>query len=269
MIAFLIYSKDRFYQNLQSIKIYENFFKEKNIKLFVLIENDLKIEILDNVFKLTYQNQTLPEPNFVINRTNNFNLAKVFEMQNIKVFNSSLVCLLANDKRLTVILANSLGIKVANCQLYGKIDKTQLNENSVLKPFDGSGGKDVRIAQKYGEILSHDILCERLENTSDTRVYVIGGKIVTAIKRSATNGICSNFKQGGKIEIVKLTNEQIEVVNKLCSKIKFDFVGIDLMQKGNEVLLNEIEDSVGARMVYKLTNFDIISDYCRYILNSI
>ena len=32
-----------------------------------------------------------------------------------------------------------------------------------------------------------------------------------------------------------------------------------------KIVFNEIEDSVGARMIYSLTDIDIIKEYCNYI----
>ncbi len=37
------------------------------------------------------------------------------------------------------------------------------------------------------------------------------------------------------------------------------------MFNSGKIVFNEIEDSVGARMVYSLTNMDIIKEYCDYI----
>ena len=48
----------------------------------------------------------------------------------------------------------------------------------------------------------------------------------------------------------------------------FDFglVGIDFLFKNNQLILNEIEDVVGCRMVYTYTDIDIAQLYIDYIL---
>lgn len=38
---------------------------------------------------------------------------------------------------------------------------------------------------------------------------------------------------------------------KIASLLKFDYIGIDFVFNGGKIVFNEIEDSVGARMVYE------------------
>ena len=72
---------------------------------------------------------------------------------------------------------------------------------------------------------------------------------------------------GGKAEVYNLSEEEKSVVNKVISLFEFDFVGIDFLFDKNKFVFNEIEDSVGARMVYSLCEKDIINDYCEHIKN--
>ena len=44
---------------------------------------------------------------------------------------------------------------------------------------------------------------------------------------------------------------------------------MDFVFDKGKIVFNEIEDSVGARMIYSKTNIDIIKEYCEYIKNSI
>ena len=44
-----------------------------------------------------------------------------------------------------------------------------------------------------------------------------------------------------------------------------DYIGIDFLFDNGHLIFNEIEDTVGARMVYDKTDIDIIKLYCNYI----
>lgn len=54
-------------------------------------------------------------------------------------------------------------------------------------------------------------------------------------------------------------------MNKIASLVKYDYIGIDFVFDGGRPVFNEIEDTVGARMVYDKTDIDILSLYCNYI----
>ena len=52
---------------------------------------------------------------------------------------------------------------------------------------------------------------------------------------------------------------------KIASLLKFDYIGIDFVFNEGKIVFNEIEDSVGSRMVYEKTDIDILRLYCDYI----
>ena len=45
----------------------------------------------------------------------------------------------------------------------------------------------------------------------------------------------------------------------------YDYIGIDFVFNNGKIVFNEIEDTVGARMVYAKTYIDILRLYCEYI----
>ena len=101
----------------------------------------------------------------------------------------------------------------------------------------------------------------------DKRVYVLGGKIVVAMLRKSDTDFRSNFCLGGQAEQVDVTPEEADYIARLCDTLSIDFAGIDFLYDGGHPLLGEMEDIVGARMVYSLTDIDIIDDYVDYILS--
>ena len=78
----------------------------------------------------------------------------------------------------------------------------------------------------------------------DLRVYIIGKKIVGAIKRQANNSFRANFSLGGSVTSYQCDKEILDYVNQVVQVFDFGMVGIDF-------ILDEIEDVVGARMLYQ------------------
>ena len=65
------------------------------------------------------------------------------------------------------------------------------------------------------------------------------------------------------------TNDMISTINKLHTALDFDFVGVDFIRNGGRWVLNEIEDVVGTRMLYSLTDIDAADRYIEYILGKL
>ena len=57
-----------------------------------------------------------------------------------------------------------------------------------------------------------------------------------------------------------------ETVRLLYHELNFTFVGIDFIYDDNRWILNEIEDVVGTRILYKYTNLDPASVFIDIII---
>ena len=96
-------------------------------------------------------------------------------------------------------------------------------------------------------------------------MWLIGGEIICAVLRQSDSDFRSNFCLGGKALPYKLSASEEALVLKIASLLKFDYIGIDFVFNEGKIVFNEIEDSVGARMVYEKTDIDILRLYCDYI----
>ena len=56
------------------------------------------------------------------------------------------------------------------------------------------------------------------------------------------------------------------VLNRIVEEFDFGLVGIDFIYDEGRPVFNEIEDVVGARMLYSLTDIDIADRYLEFIL---
>lgn len=198
------------------------------------------------------------EAEYVINRSDNPLVAKRFEARGIRVFNPYEFSLLANDKQLCYDFMEQNKIEI--------MPTRYRTPPFVKKPKNGRGGAGVEIcrkADKYDENYVYQQVATDLGK--DLRVWVIGEEIITSILRVSQTDFRSNFCLGGEAIPYSLSSEETEKVKKIISLVNGDYYGIDFVFNNGKIVFNELEDAVGARMVYAKTNIDIIDNFCKYV----
>lgn len=244
MNPILIYSRHEAKRNAFAIEK----FKQNIENLEVAFEEEIDFDI---------------SPDFVINRTNSGEIARRFEEKGIRVFNPSALSFLANDKQKCYEFMQERGVQImpVNYREYPL----------VVKPRGGKGGSGVRLIES-GEIPSDDNLVYQKPASDlgkDLRVWLIGGKIIASILRESKTDFRSNFCLGGIAIPYTLSDEETAHIMKIAELFEYDYIGIDFVFDGGKIVFNEIEDSVGARMVYTMTDIDILKIYCEHIKNTI
>ena len=215
---------------------------------------------------------------FAIVRNRDSKLCKRLEENNIRCFNSSYVVNIGNDKWEMYKDFNSAGIPVMYTQ------RTKLPYPFVMKPVNGHGGENVYLiknSDEYESVISNipddrqgDLIYQVIatEKGRDIRVYVVGGIILTAMERIAVDtekDFRSNYSLNGNAKEHALTDEELKLAAKVADHIKADFVGIDLIYNNGRPVVNEIEDAVGTRMLYSLTDIDPVREFVAHIADII
>ena len=215
---------------------------------------------------------------FAIVRNRDSKLCKRLEENNIRCFNSSYVVNIGNDKWEMYKDFNSAGIPVMYTQ------RTKLPYPFVMKPVDGHGGENVYLiknADEYERAIDANpdektgkfiFQVPATEKGRDIRVYVVGGIILTAMERIAVDtekDFRSNYSLNGNAKEHALTDEELKLAAKVADHIKADFVGIDLIYNNGKPVVNEIEDAVGTRMLYSLTDIDPVREFVAHIADII
>lgn len=152
----------------------------------------------------------------------------------------------------------------------------------VVKAVDGHGGTQVfSIGEEKRKILDgiggHDFVLQPMIGSGaspedrlsrDVRVYVVGKKIFAAVMRSSSGDFRANFSLGGEVCRYELSIHEIRIVKAVLDGMEFGMAGIDfIVDDRGGLILNEIEDVAGARMLYQCApELDIVQEYLRYIL---
>lgn len=249
----LIYNKEEKKINEAFIKLLIEAAKKRKIELVYLD----KEEALEKEFAV----------DFVVNRTRDYRVAEKYENRGVQSFNSSFINRIGNDKYLTYQAIEKLGI--AYLPLVQEDDYPY-----VLKSRSGHGGTEVFFIKNQEDLLAakaklgdKTYLCQCIAQTlgKDLRVYVMGGKIIKALLREGKGDFRSNYGLHGQASVYSLNEKEEELVLKIVHALKPDYAGIDFLFHQNQLVFNEIEDVVGARMLYEQTDINIADLYLEHI----
>lgn len=277
-------------KDIKRNKAYINFYKEEgkalaiNIKLILV--DKLKFGVKDNNLFIEYDGKPIKKPDFVINRSIYPLLSKHLEDMNVKVFNNSKVASICNDKAKTYQYISRLNIPIVDSDFIKSEYLSQaiedIKETTIIKGVLGHGGKQVYLLNPEDEEEKKQKIVTKLNNSDlvfqplvgnknqDLRVYVIGKKIIAAILRTAKSGFKSNFSLGGQVKKYELSEKEISLTKSIIDEFDFGLVGIDfLIDDDGSLLFNEIEDVVGARMLYQCTDINLVNLYLKHIASQI
>jgi ribosomal protein S6--L-glutamate ligase len=93
---------------------------------------------------------------------------------------------------------------------------------------------------------------------SDLRCFVIGNKVVGAIKRTGAEGdFRSNLHQGGTAKSVRTTKEEREAAKRAAKVLGLSVAGVDMLQSEEGPKVLEVNSSPGLEGIEKATRKDI------------
>lgn len=224
-----------------------------------------------------------PETDFLINRSR-FGGISIYarDVLHIPCFNSAYVTALTNHKYFTYLeLHGEHGIPMARTWQIGRnAPLPELKYPIVAKPDDGHGGAGVAWLESPEDLLQYQaqfdaahpepaypfLVQKPVQKGWDVRIYVLGGEIYAAVLRTSDTDFRSNFSLGGRAEIIRPDAEMAALVQRIQEIMPLDFAGVDLLRDSSGgYLLGEIEDAVGCRMLYQLTDKNPAKDYISYI----
>ncbi len=275
-VWWLLYDKRDIERNKEYIDKYFTACRKRGISLRLMTEEDLSVCVSNT--RITFRNLggELDFPDAVINRTRSFNLAKRLELVGCRVFNNSDVTLLGNDKELALSYVKNLGIDIMPYRSGADFDFDTFP--CIMKSVDGHGGTEVFWAdgaKTYADLSRkfagrRTLLQEPASDIGkDLRVYVIGNQVAAAMLRTSKTDFRSNFCLGGKAEPYLLSPGEEKIVRRILESLSVDFGGIDFIFHQGRLIFNEIEDVVGARMLYACTDIDVVELFVSHILENI
>ncbi len=148
----------------------------------------------------------------------------------------------------------------------------------VIKLLEGTQGKGVILADShqsavsiinaFKEMRANILVQEFIEESrgTDIRCFVVGEKVVGAIKRQAKEGeFRANVHQGGKAIKVKLTPQERSIAVSAAKTMGLKVAGVDLIRSNHGPLVLEINSSPGLEGIEKATGLNIARKIIEYI----
>lgn len=127
----------------------------------------------------------------------------------------------------------------------------------IIKLIEGTEGVGVFLAEdtkhainllKTFKQLSTPLIVQKFIKESggkDIRVFVCGGRVVTAIQRQSQDGdFRANLAQGGASKVIKLTKQEEEVAINATRAIGINVAGVDLIRSNTGPLIIEINSAL-------------------------
>lgn len=148
----------------------------------------------------------------------------------------------------------------------------------VIKVLEGTQGIGVNLAEDYesaetildayNTMESRVIVQEFIEEAggADLRVFVVGDKVVGAMKRQAQDGeFRSNLHRGGSATSIKLSREEELTAVAAAKSLGLGVCGVDLLQSKRGPLVLEVNSSPGLEGIEGATKNNIAGAIIKYI----
>ena len=131
---------------------------------------------------------------------------------------------------------------------------TDRSAKSVVEAFRGAGVN----------ILLQEFIKEA--GGTDIRAIVVGGKVVTAMKRTGAEGeFRSNLHRGGSAQVIKLSPEERSTAIRSAKAMGLNVCGVDMLRSNHGPVVMEVNSSPGLEGVEKATGLDIATKIIEYI----
>ena len=199
-----------------------------------------------------------------------------FEMMGVYPLNESVAISRSRDKLRALQLLSRKGIGLPITGFAHKPDdikdliKMVGGSPLVIKLLQGTQGIGVVLAEtnKAAESviesffgLKASVLVQeyiREAGGADIRCFVVGDKVVAAMKRQGAEGeFRSNIHRGGSASLIKITPEERSTAVRAANTMGLNVCGVDILRSNHGPVVMEVNSSPGLEGIEKATGKDI------------
>ena len=203
-------------------------------------------------------------------------ILRQFEMMGVLPLNESVAITRSRDKLRSLQLLSRKGIGLPVTGFAHKPDDIQdlikmvNGAPLVIKLLEGTQGIGVVLAETHkaaesvieafmglhAQILVQEFISEA--GGADIRCFVIGDKVVAAMKRQAREGeFRSNLHRGGAASLIKITPEERSTAVRAAQTMGLNVAGVDLLRSNHGPVVMEVNSSPGLEGIESATGKDI------------
>ncbi|HFQ5155265.1 TPA: 30S ribosomal protein S6--L-glutamate ligase [Vibrio vulnificus] len=238
--------------------------------------------ITSNNPKIRYKGEELPQYDAIIPRIGasvtfyGTAVVRQFEMMGTFVVNESVAISRSRDKLRSLQLLSRKGIGLPRTGFAHHPDNIQDVIRNVggaplvIKLLEGTQGIGVVLAEtnKAAEsvieafmgLKANIMVQEFIEEAkgADIRCFVVGNKVIAAMKRQAKEGeFRSNLHRGGSAQLVRLSKEERATAINAAKVMGLNLCGVDILQSKNGPVVMEVNSSPGLEGIEQATNKDV------------
>ena len=101
---------------------------------------------------------------------------------------------------------------------------------------------------------------------ADIRCFVIGEKVVAAMRRQAQPGeFRSNLHRGGTADLIRITPEERSTAVRAAKTMGLNVAGVDVLRSNHGPVVMEVNSSPGLEGIEMATNKDIAGQIIQFI----
>lgn len=199
-----------------------------------------------------------------------------FEMMGVYPLNESVAVTRSRDKLRASQLLSRKGIGLPITGYANKPDdipdliKMVGGAPLVIKLLEGTQGIGVVLAETQNaaesviesflglniSVLVQEYISEA--GGSDIRCFVIGDKVVAAMKRQSAEGeFRSNIHRGGTASLIRITPEERSTAVRAAQTMGLNVCGVDILRSNHGPVVMEVNSSPGLEGIEQATNKDI------------
>lgn len=211
-------------------------------------------------------------------------VVRQFEMMGVFPLNESVAISRSRDKlrSLQLLSRKGVGLPVTGFAHSPNDTADLLNlvggAPVIVKLLEGTQGKGVVLAEtrKAAESvveafrgLNANFLVQEFVKEAagaDIRCFVIGDKVVAAMKRQAQEGeFRSNLHRGGTAELIRITPEERATAVRASRIMGLNVSGVDILRSNHGPVVMEVNSSPGLEGIEKATGKDVAGLIIEYI----
>ncbi|HEX2668574.1 MAG TPA: 30S ribosomal protein S6--L-glutamate ligase [Gammaproteobacteria bacterium] len=211
-------------------------------------------------------------------------MLRQFEMTGVFTLNDSDSIMRARDKLRSLQLLSRAGIGLPVTGFAHAPDDTEdlmtlVGDTPVIiKLTEGSQGQGVVLAETrqaaesvidaFRGLNAHFMVQRFVKEAqgADIRCFVVGGKVVAAMKRQARRGeFRANLHKGGSAEEVKVSPQERDMALMAAEIIGLNVAGVDIIRSAQGPLILEVNSSPGLEGIEAATRKDIAGEIIGFI----
>lgn len=224
----------------------------------------------------------ITRPSILNNVGLHISIIEQMEMAGLLLFNNYQSILKTKNKIKTMQILDHYGIPIPKTVVLSQPEdlsqavKTVGGFPLIVKRPVGSFGAGVTIVESMRALQSFILWDQpkyllqqyvKYSKGKDIRIFVVNGKVVGSMMRSAKKGeFRSNIELGGKGQSVEITEEEISVALRSVQALDLNYGGVDIMRSKDGPVVLEVNSNPGFKELESATGINIAAAIIEYAI---